>query len=783
MDVNPYADSAFAYKNAGWASPIPLGRRGKGPQKAPVPTGFTGWAAAVPSGPDIQAWTETHGDLNIGLRLPLGVYALDVDAHTKSGAQMAAVMLDLPETWTSTSRGQDSPSRHHLYAYDLADMDGRVWNDHPGDGLDSLHAGHRYVMAWPSVHPGTGDTVYWYDPTGELYEGIPAIPELAKLTRDQVHRLSKEGAVLEGTAAGDQETAELIEGFRRAPACPRVTKWLNGELDRIRENATALHDPGKLFVIVSYGLEGHAGVQEALVTHRDAYVAARMERRGESGSFAGADWWRMVRGAAGKKLVKTAGEIKMTCECDTTPKDEQIKEAIKNGEDPDAFTEAGLADRIAVDVLSGRYAWNKGLDWLEFNGVKWSESSDVTVRESVRKHVRAQIVAAARIEKDSLVKSWMGVTSAAKLSNITSLARGIVSVPAESLDSEKDHLNTPNGYLNLETGKVRPLAAGEYPTRATRGAFDPEARSDLWDGFLARVLPDREIREFLRRLIGYSMLGTVREHRLPILTGTGANGKGTFRDAIVNAFGDYALEVDPELVMERHNPRHGTFILELMGRRIVFTSETEKGRQFAESTMKRLTGGDPLQGNRMKKDPITFLPSHTLFMCTNHLPRVSGDDPAVWRRILVVPFNVVIPEAERDGTLPDRLMDQSVANAIVAWAHRGYLDYRLAGLGVPESVKGATARYQAENDHVGRFLAEQVETGASGSLAHESLNQAYVTWCRRENETPIARSELAQAMRARDYVETKPKNVLSWKGIRIRPELVAEFEDGTKIHH
>ncbi|WP_331755845.1 DUF5906 domain-containing protein [Streptomyces sp. NBC_01643] len=62
----------------------------------------------------------------------------------------------------------------------------------------------------------------------------------------------------------------------------------------------------------------------------------------------------------------------------------------------------------------------------------------------------------------------------------------------------------------------------------------------------------------------------------------------------------------------------------------MFCSETEQNKRFAESTMKRLTVGDPIEANLMHKNPITFDPSHSLVMLTNHLPAVSGDDPALW---------------------------------------------------------------------------------------------------------------------------------------------------------
>ncbi|MBX4383522.1 hypothetical protein K4G98_23525, partial [Mycobacterium tuberculosis] len=95
-------------------------------------------------------------------------------------------------------------------------------------------------------------------------------------------------------------------------------------------------------------------------------------------------------------------------------------------------------------------------------------------------------------------------------------------------------------------------------------------------------------------------------------------------------------------------------------------SESEKDRRLAESTIKRLTGGDTIRARKMRQDFVEFTPSHTPLLITNHLPRVPGDDTAIWRRIRVVPFEVVIPADEQDRELDARL--QLEADSILSWA-------------------------------------------------------------------------------------------------------------------
>ena len=130
--------------------------------------------------------------------------------------------------------------------------------------------------------------------------------------------------------------------------------------------------------------------------------------------------------------------------------------------------------------------------------------------------------------------------------------------------------------------------------------------------------------------------------------------------------------MEPDLFLHRQGA-HPTGEMDLLGIRWCVVSEIEKDRRLAEATMKRLTGGDTIRARRMRQDFIEFTPSHTAIMVTNHLPKVSGDDPAIWRRLRVVPFDVVIPEDQRNKHLDEQL--QLDADAVLAWAVAGYLDY------------------------------------------------------------------------------------------------------------
>ncbi|MFD5428519.1 phage/plasmid primase, P4 family [Streptomyces sp. NPDC127084] len=416
-----------------------------------------------------------------------------------------------------------------------------------------------------------------------------------------------------------------------------------------------------------------------------------------------------------------------------------------------------------------------GLGWHEWDGARWLLDEQRVDMAYAVKTVKSALKALEDMsgdERDDLYKDVRKSESASGLEGLLKIASSLapMSTASKALDSDPYKFNTPEGTIHLVEGTIEPCERADLITKVAGAAMPEEedgepAGAQEWEQFLARILPDEEVRAFVRRLFGYAMLGKVTEHVMPIFTGTGANGKGTLRDALMAAFGDYAIEVDPAILMESKHERHGAFKMRLRGARLTFCSETEKGKRFAEATMKRLVGGDPIEANLMHKNPITFDPSHTLIMLTNHLPLVSGDDPAVWRRILVVPFDVVIPEEERDGGLPERL--KKAAPAVLEWAYEGWHDYMEKGLAPPEIVRIKTEEYKASSDVLGRFMDERTIASPHAVVPARELFNAWTSWCHGSGEQASSEVEFAKSLEVRGFAKKRTSAGMVYPGLMV----------------
>lgn len=413
-----------------------------------------------------------------------------------------------------------------------------------------------------------------------------------------------------------------------------------------------------------------------------------------------------------------------------------------------------MAHRLAA-AHGHRMMFVHSVGWHYWTGTHWAEDDRGRAEQAVVGVLRDALAGSYGDKK--LRADVAKCETANGVAGVLKLAQSIEVFAATVADLDVDPylLNCANGTLDLRTRQVREHDPADRITKVCHGAYRPGAHSTDWDAFLSTVLPDEAERAYLQRVVGQALLGKVEEHLFPILTGTGANGKGTAYGAIGHAFGGYGIVIDPGLLMVKDFGGGTTEMLDLRGARIAFASETGEGRKLDETLMKRLAGGDRLRGRRLYKDPVEWEPTHQLVYVTNHLPKVKGDDPATWRRIQVIPFDVTIPEADRDGTLGDRL--RLAADEILAWAVEGYFDYRDNGMRPPASVRAATTAYQIESDAVRRFVQEACITSGSASARTSELYAGWQVWAQGEDVDPVSDKAFGKELDRLGFMAKKTK--------------------------
>lgn len=435
------------------------------------------------------------------------------------------------------------------------------------------------------------------------------------------------------------------------------------------------------------------------------------------------------------------------------------------------LTDLGNAERLAATHGKDlRYC--TGLGWLAWDGRRWTRDDTGEVLRRAKLTVRSIYSEASRVESEerrSAIAKWATASEAApRIEAMVRLARTErpIAIRVEELDADPWALNAANGTIDLRTGELRPHCRADLITKIAGCSFDAAATCPTWDGFLARVVPDDSVRQFLQRFTGYALTGDVREHILVFAHGPGANGKSTFTETGLALLNDYARTAAPELLLAKSQAAHPTEQADLLGLRLVVCQEVEDGRRWSEVTVKQLTGGDRIAARRMREDFFSFTPTHKLLVAANHKPGVRGTDHAIWRRMRLVPFDVVIPDAEKDPRLPAKL--RAELPGILAWAVRGCLDWQRDGLGMPAAVAAATDTYRAEQDVLGQFIDDCCVIETFATVRATGLYQAYTRWALDSGERTITQTRFGRAILERGFVREKDRYGWLYRGLGLR---------------
>lgn len=403
-----------------------------------------------------------------------------------------------------------------------------------------------------------------------------------------------------------------------------------------------------------------------------------------------------------------------------------------------------MAYRLA-ERYHDRLMFVHGLGWHYWDGRRWVEDAEGRATRAVLEELRTALLESFDRGDADLRKDVRKCESSSGVAGVLDLASALepFAVTSDDLDKDPHLFNTHSGTLDLRTLDLKPHDPADRLTKVAGCDYDPKATGETFIAFINEVLPDVEVRNFVQTLFGLALIGKVLEHVLPIFTGVGRNGKSTLLNVIRAAMGDYAIEVEPDLLIERDRA-HPTGLLDLRGTRLAVCQESDEGRKLAVGTVKRLTGGDAIRARRMRADFVQFEPSHTPILVTNHKPRVPGDDPALWRRLRVVPFDVVVPNP--DARLPDRL--DLERGAVLAWAIDGLRAYNDHGLQAPAAVEQATATYRASSDVLGRYLDECTVKGHVDAVYVRAgdLFADWQGWCARNGEHAGRQNEFAEAL-------------------------------------
>jgi putative DNA primase/helicase len=425
----------------------------------------------------------------------------------------------------------------------------------------------------------------------------------------------------------------------------------------------------------------------------------------------------------------------------------------------------GFARRLAMECSDRvRYVstWQK---WIHWDGRRWELDDGAAVtREAQRLRDRLwqEFASLPHEKKTEQALKFIKACGAAKhLRDIVTLTRSqeAIRVSHEVLDRHRYLLNVRNGTIDLQTGLFREHRQEDFLTQIAAVDFEPEARAERWEQFVAETMEDDpELIKFLQVSAGVMLSGDVSQQVLWCHYGRGANGKSTFLGALANMLGDYAIAAPSNFLMLKHGESHPTELAMLYGKRLVTAIECEGGQRLRESFVKSITGGDTVAARRMREDFWMLAPTWHIHVSFNDPPTINGTDDGIRRRLRMVPWRAKFEGTNRDEHLKDRLESEEFRGGILNWCLAGMREFMAKGMPMAAAVTATTDEYVAGQDLLGQFLEECCKCCTWGECRFSEFVACFHHWLEERGENPMAwkGKRIGGELKRRGFMDHRP---------------------------
>jgi len=446
---------------------------------------------------------------------------------------------------------------------------------------------------------------------------------------------------------------------------------------------------------------------------------------------------------------------------------------------PDDYTDTGNAD-IFVRIYKNKAVFLKSMGWLVWNGKNWDETDLGALRLAIEL-TALMLTEARQALRKALGSKDKDETAAAKayfrhvltsrnqphVDNILDLAKSKMAVLLEDLDSDPHVLNTPAGMVDLRTGAIKPHDPVKLCTKITK-CPPGDKGADEWQEFLKTITcGDDSLINFLQQIAGMAAVGRVYMENLVIAYGDGNNGKSTFFNTIRTVLGTYAGSIAPE-VLTTQKQNKGADYAELKGKRLVIAAELDEGTRLSTKALKQLSSTDNLTAEKKYKQPEDFIPTHSLILFTNHLPRVGSTDSGTWRRILAYHFKANIDMQIEVKNYAEQLYERC-GEAVLSWIIAGAVKFCKAGHTItpPEAVKKTTAAYKEKSNWTREFLDDCCEVSDTSQCRAGELYTAYRAWAQNSGEYIRNKTDFVAELERQGFDRYVNNKGTYWIGISI----------------
>lgn len=422
--------------------------------------------------------------------------------------------------------------------------------------------------------------------------------------------------------------------------------------------------------------------------------------------------------------------------------------------------------------------------WHHWDGKRWAPDKTNKILHEVAKIAHKAIDEAT---SDAQKKTYFKLLNVAPQKKALEALATFPTYGTDGSDWDQDPylLGCLNGVVDLRTNT---LIADPDPscnvTKTTGHAFKPcdgpEDFAVRAPVFMEKMVEwtsgDPDMIAYLLQWFGSSLFGFSPEQRFLLMIGIGRNGKGTLKNTVIRAAGEYGQQFDANLYMRSklgaaRSDAARADLIALKGKRITFFSEPE-GNKFNEEMLKAHTGGDIITARALySNNLISWEPTHSITFLTNDAPDVDDLGPSMAARVMVADFRERYDGDKMDRKLQETLNGEAagVLAILCYMAREWYEEWSATGRGItlPARVVEQTRTFMAKGDPIANFINEYCEIGDDCKVNATVLYKSYLQWHARTGRDgePVSQVRFAQVMERKGFKKAKKESGMVYFGI------------------
>src|SRR5262249_48724771 len=282
---------------------------------------------------------------------------------------------------------------------------------------------------------------------------------------------------------------------------------------------------------------------------------------------------------------------------------------------------------------------------------------------------------------------------------------------------------------------------------------------------------DPELIALLSEFFGYCLVRSTGAQSCLFLAGEGGTGKSTILAALTAMLGEENVSG-----VDLDEFKRSFALINTLGKLANISSDVDGIDKAAEGKLKAFVSGDVMDFEQKYERPFSARPTAKLVLATNNMPRFFDRSGGIWRRLLIVPMDTVIPTAERVAAMSDVGFWKRSGElpGILNWALAGLARLRKNGWQFTRSKASSAAveEHRKESNPARLFLIENYAPGV-GEVQSMQLYQDYRKWAQDTGHSyPLSDQVFAREVkRAFPDVEKVRQRVNGqkatvWRGIR-----------------